>query len=190
MSTKIYNGFRFKSKNIATVQSNLIKAKLASTQTTKDILHKTSDIESFIEQCYHPAKDILVIKNRYNYWQKLQELAFKDLQPYWVPTVNFDICIYTHSSGIYGVWFGNNKYLKHLSPYIQEFPYYDNTDGPSDISYKQWEKRGKLWEKLIGGGRFNKISLDFKFVKPMDFLENRDFQLAFYNTLECLGIKN
>ncbi len=35
---------------------------------------------------------------------------------------------------------------------VEAWPYWDNTEGPEDVSDEEWHERGATWNRLLGGG--------------------------------------
>ena len=49
---------------------------------------------------------------------------------------------------------------------LEDFSYWNNTDCPNDIDIKEWNKRGRTWEKVFDGGvslRLDIFSIDLDF---------------------------
>ena len=51
-----------------------------------------------------------------------------------------------------GVFAQNNRLSEAWSqlPGVEAFPYWDNTDGPDDVTEADWTERGQIWNRVLG----------------------------------------
>lgn len=73
-------------------------------------------------------------------------------RPNWLdPEVQ--LTVFTSQEGTYALLYTQGKHLTKVFDEIlgaQEFNYWNNTDHDPDVPYDAWEKRGKLWDDLLG----------------------------------------
>ena len=65
---------------------------------------------------------------------------------------------------LYAMLFTDQRKFKDLweaLPWVYPFAYYDNTDHPEDMTVKQWEARGRLWDKLLWNNDIPSLSRKF-----------------------------
>lgn len=165
MSTKLYNGIKFKSNNIKEVLDQLISVK----ETAKKIaIDSISDRELglFIasnklldKDCWTITRELMeaVDSNNYNKW------AF-------VPRLHFSVVIYPTKEGdIYGYYFDSNKkeFRDLIEPFYTDFHYQNQTDPPMDIHSDEWEFRREKWDELVDY-KFKDTGLTYEIVTGDD----------------------
>ena len=47
-------------------------------------------------------------------------------------------------------------------PGVEAFPYWDNTDGPEDVSAADWEQRGRTWNRVLGYQPWSKVGVTWE----------------------------
>jgi hypothetical protein len=63
-----------------------------------------------------------------------------------------EVVVFLHRKKLYAMLFTDQRKFRNLweaLPWVYPFTYYDNTDHPEDMTAKQWEARGRLWDKLL-----------------------------------------
>jgi len=166
MSTKLYNGIKFKSNNIRQVLDNLIelkeKAKVIALELIKD-----SEIALFIQT------NKLVDKDSFDVTSEL--LSAMDSQDHrrwtFIPNIHFSVVVYPCKDGdIYGYYFDSNKeeFRKLLEPLYDDFHYQNQCDKPDNISDEEWEFREVKWDELIDY-KFRDTGLNYDIVTGDDF---------------------
>jgi len=94
-------------------------------------LLKNEDAQDFFRYCEVAALYIKSMRKNYNWCN---------------PDSWFNAFVYNkHFYIVPGYPTGLNKVK--FPKYVEDFAYWNNTDPPSDISYKEWNKRHDLWEK-------------------------------------------
>lgn len=166
MSTKIYNGIKFKSKNISKVLSQLISIKKEAKEISKNLITKR-DLELFIRsnnlQDLDPFEIVrelflaMEVKENSNRW-------------HFVPRIDFTVFIYPTKEGdIYGYYQDSNRpeYQELLKPFYTDFHYQNNSDRPSDITEEEWEFRRNKWDELIDY-KFKDTGFTYELVSQSD----------------------
>lgn len=156
MSTKINNGFILddcdsisEAKQHVNSKADLVRsraAKLARKAFTKSYFYYLDNVYGEITELAKPA---------YEQFIEDYEDAQRDIEGgIRRPDYDFEVIVTLkeHKGRVYGGIFCENPDLHSLTLKAinaSSFPYWDNTDGPGDISREDWEKRGKLWQELI-----------------------------------------
>ena len=136
MSTKIFNGMKFKSKDWKEVLDQLMELKPKALELVKI---EDDDLDYFI------AKDNLLDKDAFDIWNHLKS------SDHFIGSFHFKVVLFPTKEGdIYGYYMGNNKYTKLLDDIYDEFNYWNHTDGPEDMDYADWEWQGMKWDELLG----------------------------------------
>lgn len=146
MSTKIYNGVKFKSNNIKEVLDQLISVKEEAKKIALDLI-KDSDLGIFI------ASNKLLDKTP---WDISRDLLYAidsdDNRWTFVPRVHFSMVVYpTHEGDIYGYYFDSNKkeFKQLIEPFFTDFHYQNQSDPPMDIDSEEWDFRREKWDELV-----------------------------------------
>jgi hypothetical protein len=147
MSTKLYNGIKFKSNNIKEVLDQLISVKETAKQIAIDSI-SDKDLGLFItannlldNDAWYIANEIkdAIASDNYNRWK------FK-------PRLKFTVVVYPTTEGdIYGYYFDADKkeYNDLIEPFYTDFHYQNNSDRPSDITEEEWDFRREKWDELL-----------------------------------------
>ena len=163
MSTKIFNGYRIETDSLQGlqdfVQDYRKKARpravaFAASQIMWNLASKIDDAvmdgepyEPFIEHgvyaefCDFESKVSKALGS-------LQRDVFHDLE------CNLSLVPDTANGYIYVLIYAEQRFYHNLlekMPGIEPFPYWDNTDGPDELSEAQWKARGKTWERILDG---------------------------------------
>lgn len=150
MSTKIYNGIKFKSSNIKEVLDQLIQLKKVANKKAIEIL-KDSEIARFImgnnlqsEVPFEISRELMHAINN----------SSSSLNRKWVliPNLYFSVVVYPDNAGdIYGYYFisNRNEYHELLKPLYTDFHYQNQTDPPSELSEEEWNFRSTKWDELV-----------------------------------------
>jgi hypothetical protein len=173
MSTKLYNGIKFKSNNIREVLDQLMSIKKSANEIALDLLDDRS-LALFIEannlldkDKWEISREILdaLESSNYNKWK------FK-------PRLHFSVIVYPTKEGdIYGYYFDSDKqeFNDLLKPLYTDFHYQNQTDPPTDVSEEEWEFRELKWDELLPGDKFADSGLQYDIVTG-DTLDIWDLQ--------------
>jgi len=174
MSTKIYNGIKFKSNNFKEVLDQLILLK----KPALDLLEiKDLDIEYII------LKNNLIDKDHFTIWDFMNNSV--EFLSYYI----FKVIIFPTTEGdIYGYCF-NSKYLGLLDDISDEFSYYDNTDHPEDIDYADWDWRGMKWDEILKSYHIKDNGFSYDIIGSND-LDARTFRKRIKEVLEVMKRDN
>ena len=172
MSTKIYNGIKFKSNNIVEILEQLqnVRTEVLKICNTSEIV-KDEDLSDFItyyglDENIKPYSSIEINRKMINSLETEDEIAYLFLR------FNFSICVIPYKDGnIYGGLFCDNvNYKKYIEPYAEEFHYQDQTDRPEEITEEEWENRRNIWDEIFDKfWTFSEVGLKYEIVGPKDF---------------------
>ncbi len=163
MSTKIYNGFIFN-------KINTLEKAFAYLKKIKPDLELMADhhwLEIIIKLAINHydfdklnGKDTR-IKN-YSYWSDAYSRIITDEEENnktragSFTNVDCEVALapvkVAGKNAIVGIPIINNRYMLEqfrMLPEIEDYCYYDNTDGPTGISEKEFKARGKVWDKVF-----------------------------------------
>lgn len=171
MSTKIYNGAKFKSNNILEVLDQLknIRTELLKICNTSEYV-PDKNLIGYIKykeyDVYDKVADIDIIKKIKDDIDLFDETAYR-----FIP---FKVTIYVipHTDGnIYaGVFCDNHKALKYLQPYILDYHYQNQTDKPDEIPDDEWDTRKKIWNEIFDKyWSFPEVGLRYDVLSGKDF---------------------
>ena len=170
MSTKLYNGIKFKSNNIKEVLDQLISVKETAKQIAIDSI-SDKDLSLFIgannlldNDAWYIANEIkdAIASDNYNRWK------FK-------PRLKFTVVVYpTNEGDIYGYYFDADKkeYNDLIKPFYTDFHYQNQTDPPNDVTEKEWDFRREKWDELLKD-RFMDTGFTYEIVSgdDLDFFD-------------------
>ena len=141
MSTEIFNGMKFKSRDYKEVLDQLMVLKPKAIE----LLEIDDDsLEYFI------VKYNLIDRDAFDIWNHLKS------NEHFIGSFHFKVVLFPTKEGdIYGYHMcDRNKYKHLLDGIYDEFNYWDHTDGPGDIDYAEWEWQGMKWEELLGDSSY------------------------------------
>lgn len=159
MSLKIYNGIKFKSRNLPEIISQLYAIKEQAKMNSNDYLMNDG------RRIVH-----LMIKNKIidnfediftkefasdDYWD-VDRLIAASLDSRWrdrmEPNFNFSVCVIPWTDGnVYGIYYDDdieeNRAL--LNDIADEYHYQNQTDQPDDIDDEEWGERRNVWNEIF-----------------------------------------
>ena len=159
MSLKIYNGIKFKSKNIPEIISQLYAIKDQAKKNSNDylmndggrIVHlmvKNKIIDNF--------EDIFTKEFTSDDYWNVDRLITESLDSRWrdrmEPNFNFNVCVIPWTDGnVYGIYYDDdieeNRAL--LNDIADEYHYQNQTDQPDDIDDEEWSERRDVWNEIF-----------------------------------------
>lgn len=151
MSTKLYNGIKFKSNKLSTVirQLNSLKE-----EARKRVMETFEDERSsnFLYMCLKYAEYVgkgLDVNTCFKFERQL----YHDLsKPYSDFDVDFKVTIFERKNKLYGTYFDHTrKNYKDLfdKGIAVNYHYQDQTDKPDNISWRDWNFREKVWSDIF-----------------------------------------
>lgn len=164
MSTKIYNGFKF--KNISSLDDlypilntwRLDIKKIVQTEQFKLIgKNLTFNIDKSTFFLNEPNKSLFeyfqaAIKNINERIKNIEKTSSRD--PEVDLSSNLVIFKDIDTNNIYGIYYAENpeiiNYIR-SSPYFENFAFWDNSDPDEDCTEEEFELRGVVWNKLLPG---------------------------------------
>lgn len=174
MSLKVYNGIKFKTKKLPEIIKYLhsIKDK-AKANSVKHIKEKPDRViyalTENMDEVFNPDFKL----DKWEAQQKLRANLSKTWRTVEDPSFLFSVCIIPWTDGnVYGISYHDdideNRAL--LDEIAIEYHYQNQTDKPDEISTRDWNKRGKIWNEIfddyVSAGDAGMI---YEIVKPDDF---------------------
>lgn len=173
MSTKLYNGIKFKSNNIKEVLDQLMSIKEKANEIALDLLDDES-LALFI------SANNLLDKDKWEISREMIDALESSNYNKWhfKPRMYFSVVIYpTQEGDIYGYYFDSDKqeFNDLLKPFYTDFHYQNQTDPPNDVTEEEWEFRQLKWDELLPGDKFKDSGLQYDIVTG-DTLDIWDLQ--------------
>jgi hypothetical protein len=165
MSTKIYNGIKFKSKDYYQLLQELLEVKNKSKEVSKNLI-SDRDLLYFISGNKLEDKDSFFIA------QEFLDAADSNNKSKWTfsPNIHFSVVVYPTPEGdIYGYYFDSNKkeYNELLKPLYTDFHYQNQSDPPTNLSEEEWDFRREKWDQLVDY-KFKDTGFTYEFVAGGD----------------------
>jgi hypothetical protein len=162
MSTKLYNGIKFKSNNMREVLDQLMSIKKRANDIAIDLLDDRS-LALFIDT------NNLLDKNKWEITREVIDALDSSNHNRWKfkPRLYFSVVVYPTKEGdIYGYYFDSDKqeFNDLLKPFYTDFHYQNQTDPPTDVSEEEWKFRELKWDELLPGDKFSDSGLQYDIV--------------------------
>lgn len=142
MSIKIYMAYRTPIANVNEALKRLNAAVMANVVTrTKELCAK---VVSDDNDSLTPWKKYQCVIEEF---KRASTSARRD--PFYC--VDCTVAVYLYENYAYLIPFGESFVLKNLNieNSIEDFSYWNNTDGPDHIPYEEWSARGDVWRKVL-----------------------------------------
>lgn len=176
MSTKIYNGYKFKefyslpalSALLSDTRKQIIEKAVAQwhqhytrlyTGYLDSIYDEVNDPELPVVKLIDNAVDVAIQNIRKNYRNPLD--------------FNAEIAVKEHNGILYCGLFCENKAISQqcvellgLEPYY----YFDNSDKPEELTDEDWETRAHVWEEILGGLSWTDMGFLSYELAPVDII--------------------
>lgn len=175
MSTKLYYGIRFKSRNMADILQQLISVRKDAVKLANELL-TVEELKSFI------ILNDLIDSYNHTVFNALRGNLNSNNRTILDVNFNFLISLIPEKNGyVYGYYFADHpEYYKLIEPFVDDYHYQNQCDKPSDISNRAWNYRRKKWDKILGYDSFKERAFNFSMVNLSD--------LYFSETLEKIKI--
>ncbi len=162
MSTKLYNGIKFKSNNMREVLDQLMSIKKRANDIAIDLLDDRS-LALFIDT------NNLLDKDKWETTREVIDALDSSNHNRWKfkPRLHFSVVVYPTKEGdIYGYYFDSDKkeFCDLLKPFYTDFHYQNQTDPPTDVSEEEWKFRELKWDELLPGDKFSDSGLQYDIV--------------------------
>lgn len=162
MSTKLYNGIKFKSNNMREVLDQLMSIKKRANDIAIDLLDDRS-LALFIDT------NNLLDKDKWETTREVIDALDSSNHNRWKfkPRLHFSVVVYPTKEGdIYGYYFDSDKkeFYDLLKPFYTDFHYQNQTDPPTDVSEEEWKFRELKWDELLPGDKFSDSGLQYDIV--------------------------
>ncbi len=162
MSTKLYNGIKFKSNNMREVLDQLMSIKKRANDIAIDLLDDRS-LALFIDT------NNLLDKDKWETTREVIDALDSSNHNRWKfkPRLHFSVVVYPTKEGdIYGYYFDSDKkeFYDLLKPFYTDFHYQNQTDPPTDVTEEEWNFRELKWDELLPGDKFSDSGLQYDIV--------------------------
>lgn len=153
MSTKVYNGIKFKSNKLSTVIRQLNSLKEESIKNVMDTFNNEKN-PNFLRMCVLYRECLQKGEHLKNYWNFSRILKDKLRNPWsdYGFTFKFGVTIFERKNKLYGIYF-DQTYLNYNMLFDRDiavdYHYQDQTDKPEDISNRDWYFREQVWEDIF-----------------------------------------
>lgn len=159
MSTKLYNGIKFKSNDIYVVFEQLkgLKEKLPAIGwgylKNKGYLKYFIKVNNLMnESCYNIHSRL--VKNLNEEVRRIDDIPF-----------NFSVMVYPYQGELYGYYFNDiTEYQDYLKEIADDFSYQNLTDRPEHISEEEYKKRQEVWDEILKYYTFAENGLKYDIV--------------------------
>lgn len=151
MSTKIYNGFKFKNPNPFVIRKQLIVFQKHIRDITRRIYAnlQAQHVSAIFDDTYHKRRDYSPNILNESHGEMIKYL--KEFNDHESP-FQCQIGIYPISSNkTLGQFFCLHHYEEHIrqAPWFIEYHYQNQCDKPEEISARQWSQRQKDWNVVF-----------------------------------------
>lgn len=164
MSTKLYNGIRFKSRNMGDILQQLISIRKDAVKIANELL-TIEEIKSFI------ILNNLIGADCHKIYKALVTDLNSDCRTLLSINFNFTISLIPEKNGyVYGYYFADHQkeYFEMIEPFVEDYHYQNQCDKPDNISNREWNNRRKKWDKLLGYDSFTQRAFSFVIVNSSD----------------------
>lgn len=164
MSTKLYYGIRFKSRNMADILQQLLSIRKETVKLANELL-TVDELKMFI------VFNNLIGCNVYEIYRALINELNSDMRTLLSPNFNFTISLIPEKNGyVYGYYFADDveEYFKKIEPLVEDYHYQNQCDKPDEISTREWNNRRKKWDKILGYDSFTQRAFNFTVVGTCD----------------------
>lgn len=154
MSTKIYDAYEYRGKNIDTLMADLKRMRAAIWEETVS----------------HVGKHSSATEQYYALGERIQD-EMRSHERSWLNCLTSAV-VYPYRGRLFVQFFGLTDRmvfedgLKFVSKKLfKEFSYWNNTDSEDGVSDNDWRARGKLWDRILGDLAVPSIAgLSYEFV--------------------------
>lgn len=183
MSTKLYNGIKFKTDDIYQLFEELKCIKEKAIKVGMDNLCSLDTL------CHFILNNKLSDSNTYEVKNALVDNLRGKYRTILDPSFNFSILIFPYKGKLYGYYFddGLYEYSDLIGEIADDYSYQNQTDRPEGISEEEYEEREKVWEDIIGYDTMSERGLKYNFVSADTiFDDNERFKMLMVSIKEAL----
>ncbi len=162
MSTKIYTGFLFRSRNLFDIHEHIMAfrkvwhayVKQETTDATADQVFRTIDNIFYHgvlpSELKDPRSSPFVDANM----ARIDEAKKTKMH-------EFSLAVLPYKRKVYGIGFGSyvGFDMWMATGYAVEYRYFNNTDRPEELTARQWRTRMKTWDAILGGNGYGYPSM-------------------------------
>ena len=183
MSTKLYNGIRFKTDDIYQLFEELKGIKEKAIKIGMDNLCSLDTL------CHFILNNKLSNFNTYEVKNALVDNLRGKYRTMLDPLFNFSILIFPYKGKLYGYYFydGLYEYSELIAEIADDYSYQNQTDRPETISEEEYEEREKVWEDILGYDTMSERGLKYNVVSAVNiFDDNERFKRLMSSIKEAL----
>lgn len=164
MSTKIYNGLRFKDTDLLTIFGHIERwrAKYDAMRADMAASFFANTITEYIDGWHEKEDDTCPLSFAWGQFNDRRKVVRVERRSDWAVDYGFEIGIYPYKGQVYCLVFTErNEALKAFKEmgFVEDYGYWDNTDQPDGVSDEEWAKRECVWEGIVRGYTFENIGL-------------------------------
>lgn len=195
MSTKIYNGFKFKDSDFRRIHEQMeelrafikVDAKIRTIDYLRERVVKEFDMAASRNLKLEPR---LVGRLSMDLWDRQRKIVDTKRRD---PEVDFSfsivILIDPKTDAFYGLFYTEQKdWELHVQsmPWFVDYSYWNNTDRPTSISKEEWEERSQTWERVVGWSPPSQRGYTFEVETHLYFTDEMVDQLLDPNKLPSI----
>lgn len=175
MSTKLYGGIKFKTKNIFELYEQFMEIKPKAVQIGLKILSNVEDLKYFI------ILNKLQKADKYDIVRQLNVSLNKQWRTIDDNNVLFSVMIFPYKNELYGYRFDDDvqEYQELLTDIADDFHYQNQCDRPKHITEEEWDEREKIWNDILEYDSFSQRGFKFEFVSAIDLMDYQYRQSLF-----------
>ena len=182
MSTKIYEAYRFPAEKLdeflAHVRPRMLKGFFEKIERLMVLGWTKKELDAIDEKvaCLDYLKDatperIEATRERYR-WYALQSKLRSASVSFEKSAYNVDASwnLWIYNGWVYTIPYGRYKHGAKELNFVEDFSFWNNSDGPDDVPEEEFRARGEVWEKVClndwNGTRLNHVVVDFSNPSP------------------------
>lgn len=151
MSTKLYNGIKFKSNKLGTVIRQLHGLKEEAIKNVMETFANKGEL-NFILTCLLYGKSVQEDKSNDNAW-RIERILRRELRkPNNDFCFMFKVVIFERKNKLYGIYYDHSKLNYQMlfdRDIAVDYHYQDQCDKPDDVSNRDWNFREEVWSDIF-----------------------------------------
>lgn len=158
MSTKIYHGFRFRTRSLWRVHDSMMSLRPVVRDAQRDceadwLASSVADIidREALGVSRKSRVGSPLSAARSELWDRQSEMKKSGRRD---PQVDFEmtVSVLPFRKRVYGLLYAESRKLRKLfedQDGIEDFAYWDSTDPPDDVDPREWGRRGSVWSEIL-----------------------------------------
>jgi hypothetical protein len=157
MSIKIFRGFKFSTTDLFEIHAHLAAWRLELRELHRQAVagYLAKQIATMIDgAAATPGKYAGKAPYSSAYIGLMERQIEIKKTGYRDPEIDFqfDVVLMPHAGAVYGMVFTEKEAWWELftaKSYISDYSYWNNSDGPDDLSEEEWDQRGEVWNAIL-----------------------------------------